>query len=162
MKNSIYDFAAKDLNGQERALNEFAGKVLLVVNVASHCAFTPQYRALQALYQKYGPDDFSVLGFPCNQFAEQEPEAEAAIQSFCEQSYGVTFPLFSKIAVNGENAHPLFDWLKVKAPGVGDTKSVKWNFTKFLVNRSGTDVVRFGPSTSPEAIAPSIEKLLVE
>ena len=154
---SVYDFNALSLGGEEIPLSRFQGQVLLIVNTASACGFTPQYRGLEALYRSFGPRGFSVLGFPCNQFGGQEPGAAAQIEQFCSDTYGVSFPMFAKIEVNGANAHPLFRYLKDQKSGVlGST--IKWNFTKFLVDRSGKVVGRHAPTTKPEAL--DIEGLL--
>ena len=155
----IYDFKAASLGGEEIPLSRFQGQVLLVVNTASACGFTPQYRGLEALYRSLGPRGFSVLGFPCNQFGRQEPGESAQIGQFCRDKYGVSFPMFAKIEVNGANAHPLFRYLKDQKSGVlGST--IKWNFTKFLVDRSGKVVGRHAPTTKPEALTKDIEALL--
>ena len=156
---SVYDFNALSLGGEEIPLSRFQGQVLLIVNTASACGFTPQYRGLEALYRSFGPRGFSVLGFPCNQFGGQEPGAAAQIEQFCSDTYGVSFPMFAKIEVNGANAHPLFRYLKDQKSGVlGST--IKWNFTKFLVDRSGKVVRRHAPTTKPEALTKDIEGLL--
>ncbi|TAM04109.1 MAG: glutathione peroxidase [Paraburkholderia sp.] len=158
---SIYSFSAEPLGGGAPvSLERFAGKVLLVVNTASECGFTPQYAGLQKLYEAYAARGLDVLGFPCNQFGKQEPGDAAQIGSFCEQNYGVRFPMFGKIDVNGANAHPLYRWLTGEAPGVLGLEAIKWNFTKFLVDRNGNVVKRYAPVTKPEAIAADIEKLL--
>ena len=157
---NVYDFSAWTLSGHEKALAVFKGKVLLIVNTASKCGFTPQYRGLQQLYEKYRERGFEVLGFPCNQFMHQEPAAGAEIQTFCELNFGVTFPLFEKIEVNGVNAHPLFQYLTKAVPGFLGFRAVKWNFTKFLIDRSGSAVKRYAPMTPPEKLEAAIEKLL--
>lgn len=157
---SLHDMTARRLDGSERDLSEFRGKVLLVVNVASRCGFTPQYKGLQALYDKYRDRGFAVLGFPCNQFGSQEPGSEAEIGSFCSTSYGVTFPMFAKVEVNGANAHPVYLHLKAAAPGVLGTEAIKWNFTKFLIDRDGNVVARFAPKTDPKELEGEIEALL--
>ena len=149
---TVYDFAATDIDGRERALREFAGKTLLIVNVASKCGFTPQYTGLEALWRKRRDAGFAVLGFPCDQFGHQEPGDADEIKSFCSLSYDVTFPLFAKIEVNGTGAHPLYRWLKSERPGVLGTEAIKWNFTKFLVDRDGHVVKRYAPADSPEKI----------
>lgn len=156
----VYEFEAKKINGQTISLSEYKGDVLLIVNTASNCGFTPQYKDLQELYVQYKEKGFTVLGFPCNQFMNQEPDTESDIQSFCEMNFGVTFPLFSKVDVNGKSAHPLFQYLTEEAPGVLGMKAVKWNFTKFLVNRSGEVVERYAPNTNPKEISQDIEKLI--
>ncbi|MCZ0755122.1 glutathione peroxidase [Anoxybacillus sp. J5B_2022] len=157
---SIYDFTVKTIQGDEKTLTEYKGKVLLIVNTASKCGFTPQYKELQELYEQYRDKGFVVLGFPCNQFGHQEPGTEEEIAQFCELNYGVTFPMFAKVDVNGEHAHPLFVYLTEKAPGVFGTKTIKWNFTKFLVDRNGNVVERFAPQTRPSELKKEIEKLL--
>ena len=144
----------------EADLSAYAGQVLLIVNTASKCGFTPQFAGLEALYRKYRDRGLAVLAFPCNQFREQEPGDAAEIANFCSTTYDVTFPIFPKIDVNGSNAAPLFEHLKAEAPGVLGTKGIKWNFTKFLVDRSGAVVQRFAPATAPQAIEQSIERLL--
>jgi glutathione peroxidase len=148
------------IDGRQEAFGDHAGKVRLVVNVASKCGFTPHYEGLEALYRRYRERGLVVLGFPCDQFGHQEPGDEAAIRAFCSNDYDVSFPLFAKIDVNGENAHPLFRALKNMAPGLLWTKAVKWNFTKFLVDREGRVIDRYAPQTTPVRIAPDIEKLL--
>ena len=158
--STAHDFSATLANGEETSLTQFRGQVLLIVNTASRCGFTPQYTGLESLQQQYGTRGFSVLAFPCNQFGAQEPGTETEIQSFCEMNYQTTFPLFSKIEVNGAASHPLFTHLKEQAPGVLGSKRIKWNFTKFLVNQQGEVVKRYAPSTKPEAIAADIEALL--
>lgn len=158
--STAHDFSATLANGEETSLTQFRGQVLLIVNTASKCGFTPQYTGLESLQQQYGTRGFSVLAFPCNQFGAQEPGTETEIQSFCEMTFQTTFPLFSKIEVNGAASHPLFTHLKEQAPGVLGSKRIKWNFTKFLVNQQGEVVKRYAPSTKPEAIAADIEALL--
>jgi glutathione peroxidase len=157
---SVYDFSANSLGAKRADLAATKGKVLLIVNTASQCGFTPQYKGLEEVYEKYHDQGFEVLGFPCNQFGAQEPGDSGQIAQFCEQNYGVTFPMFEKVDVNGANAHPLFKWLKDQAPGLLGTKDIKWNFTKFLVGRDGKVVDRYAPTTRPDAIAGDIEKLL--
>jgi glutathione peroxidase len=157
---SVYDFTVKTIRGEEKSMADYKGKVLLIVNTASKCGFTPQYKELQELYDEYKDKGFEVLGFPCNQFGQQEPGTESEIESFCQLNYGVTFPLFAKIDVNGANAHPLFVYLTEKAPGILGTKSIKWNFTKFLVDKNGNVVSRFAPKTKPSELKQEIEKLL--
>ena len=156
----IYDFTATSLAGEDVALKQYEGQVLLIVNTASACGFTPQYKGLEVLQQKYAARGFSVLGFPCNQFGAQEPGTEDEIESFCELNYGVTFPLFAKVDVNGDHAAPLFQYLKKARPGVLGSEAIKWNFTKFLVDRQGNVIERYAPNVEPEAIAGEIEKLL--
>lgn len=156
---NIYDFTAKDIDGVETPLKNFEGEVLLIVNTASKCGFTPQFKDLETIYEKHKDQKFSVLGFPCNQFNQQDPGNEEGIKNFCELNYGVTFPMFSKIDVNGKSAHPLFVHLRKETKGLlGD--SVKWNFTKFLVDRNGKVLRRYPPTTSPLAIEKDIEELL--
>ena len=158
---NLYDLAAKLNNGRNKKLADYKGKVLLIVNTASKCGFTPQYEGLQSLYAKYKDRGFEVLGFPCDQFGHQEPGSDDEIKSFCQLNYGVRFPLFSKIEVNGPNTHPVFEFLKSKKGGLlGD--SIKWNFTKFLVDKKGSVVERFAPMTTPSAIETQIEKLLAK
>jgi glutathione peroxidase len=158
---SIYAYSAKTIKGEEISLGEFKEKVLLIVNTASKCGFTPQYKELQQLYDEYYPRGFEVLGFPCNQFGSQEPGTEDEIAAFCERNYGVTFPMFAKVDVNGENTHPLFKYLKSQAKGVLGSEAIKWNFTKFLVDRNGQVVGRFASNVSPLKLKEEIEKLLV-
>jgi glutathione peroxidase len=157
---NIYDFTAETLEGRPASLADYRGKVLLIVNTASKCGFTPQYAGLQALYDEYKDRGFAVLGFPCNQFGAQEPGGAEEIGAFCERNYGVGFPMFAKIDVNGANAHPLYEHLKSAAPGLLGTKAIKWNFTKFLVDRDGRVVERYAPTDKPETLKPAIEKLL--
>jgi len=157
---NISDFSATDIHGNEQSLEPYLGKVLLIVNVASRCGFTGQYTGLQALHESLADQGFAVLGFPCNQFGAQEPDDEAAIESFCETNYGVTFPLFAKVDVNGSGALPLFDWLKSSQPGLLGTEAVKWNFTKFLIDRQGHVVKRYASNTKPQDIRGDIEALL--
>jgi glutathione peroxidase len=156
---SIYDFSARSLAGEDTPLKRFEGKVLLIVNTASACGFTPQYKGLEALQQKYGARGFSVLGFPCNQFGRQEPGSAAQIGEFCSSNYAVTFPMFDKIEVNGNNAHPLYQYLRREKSGLLGS-AIKWNFTKFLVDRSGKVVGRYAPTTTPEHLTGDIEALL--
>ena len=155
-----FDLPVTTLDGRATTLREHEGKVLLVVNTASKCGFTPQYAGLEELWEAYRDRGLVVLGFPCNQFGAQEPGTSDDIASFCQLNYGVTFPLYEKVDVNGPNAHPLFRWLTSVAPGVLGTRAIKWNFTKFLVGRDGRVVERFGSSTEPSALAPRIEALL--
>jgi glutathione peroxidase len=155
----IYDFAALTLAGDEASLKQFEGRVLLIVNTASACGFTPQYEGLEALQKKLAPRGFAVLGFPCNQFSSQEPGDSSQIQAFCTGTYGVTFPMFEKIDVNGDNAHPLYKFLKTEKSGLLGS-SIKWNFTKFLIDRRGKVVARYAPTTKPEALTKDIEALL--
>jgi glutathione peroxidase len=157
---SVHQFSVKDIWGDAVPLDRYKGEVLLIVNVASHCGFTPQYQGLEALQEKYHDRGFNVLAFPCNQFGAQEPGTEREIQQFCETHYGVTFPLFAKIDVNGDNAAPLYQHLKTAKKGLLGTEAIKWNFTKFLVNRKGDVVARYAPNDTPESIAADIEKQL--
>jgi len=157
----LYDFSAKLSNGTDQSLSAYIGKVLLIVNTASECGFTPQYKGLQELYAKYHDRGLEVLGFPCDQFGHQEPGSDAEIQSFCKLNYGVTFPIFSKVEVNGSGTHPLYKFLKNEKSGLlGD--AIKWNFTKFLVDKRGTVVERFAPQTTPERISAEIERELAK
>jgi glutathione peroxidase len=156
----IYHHKARALDGSEVSLEEYRGKVLLVVNTASKCGFTPQFEGLEGLYRQFRDRGFAVLGFPCNQFAGQEPLDEAGIREFCSVTYPVSFPMFAKVEVNGPGTHPLYAQLKDDAPGMLGSRAVKWNFTKFLVNRQGEAVERFAPTVKPEHIAPRIAKLL--
>jgi glutathione peroxidase len=157
---TIADFAVTTNKGDELALSEKLGKVLLVVNTASKCGFTPQYDGLEELYQDYRDRGFEVLAFPCNQFGGQEPGDAGEIAEFCKVNFGLTFPLMAKVDVNGDNASPLFDWMKREKPGVMGSKAIKWNFTKFLIDRSGQVAKRYGPTDAPKTIAKDIEKLL--
>lgn len=157
---SVYDYHAHTLRGEEESLSKYKGKVLLIVNTASKCGFTPQYKGLQEVYEKFKDRGFEVLGFPSNQFASQEPGSSDEIEQFCQLNYGVSFPMYEKIDVNGENAHPLFKHLSKEAPGALGSKKVKWNFTKFLVDREGRVLKRFAPTTTPESIQKEIEELL--
>ncbi len=159
---SVYKFSAPLLDGRVVELDTLKGQVLLIVNTASQCGFTPQYAGLEALYQRYRDRGFEVLGFPCNQFGRQEPGTESEIETFCKKNYGVSFPMFAKIEVNGPEAHPLYQFLKKQRRGLLGTERIKWNFTKFLVDRKGRVVRRYGSSAKPEAIAPEIERLLSE
>jgi glutathione peroxidase len=157
---SVFDYVVRDISGSERSLAEYRGKVLLIVNVASRCGFTPQYTGLEALYRKYRERGLIVLGFPCNQFGAQEPGTEEQIKNFCSTTYDVSFPLFSKVDVNGADAHPLYRYLKAERPGILGTGAIKWNFTKFLVNRDGEVVERFAPNAAPESLETRILALL--
>ncbi|MBI0474783.1 glutathione peroxidase [Sphingomonas sp. MA1305] len=157
---TITDLSIRGADGAPVALDRWAGQVLLIVNTASQCGFTPQYEGLEALYRRYADRGFAVLAFPCNQFGSQEPGDAAEIASFCSLTYDVTFPVFAKIDVNGAAADPLFDRLKAAAPGLLGSQAIKWNFTKFLVDRSGKVVRRYAPTTKPEALAADIEALL--
>ncbi|HEY8065978.1 MAG TPA: glutathione peroxidase [Methylosinus sp.] len=162
ISSCVHDFEARRLDGANASLSDWAGEVLLIVNVASKCGFTPQYEGLEALWRAYRERGFAVLGFPCDQFGHQEPGDEAQIGAFCSTRYDVTFPLFAKIEVNGETAHPLYRFLKAQAPGLFGTQAIKWNFTKFLVDRKGRVVKRYAPTDRPKAIAGDIETLLAE
>ena len=156
---TAYDFTAKTITGSEQSLSEFKGKVTLVFNVASKCGFTPQYKGLEAIHKQYKDRGFAVLGFPCDQFGHQEPGDDAEIAGFCERNFGVTFPLFSKIEVNGDGAHPLYQWLRSEKGGLLGSK-IKWNFTKYLLGKDGQVIGRYSPTTKPEKIASDIEKAL--
>lgn len=160
MSTTVHDFTAATLTGKEQSLADYKGKVVLVVNTASKCGFTPQYAGLEEIYQKYKDQGFVVLGFPCNQFGAQEPGSATEIEQFCHVNYGVKFPMFDKIDVNGANAHALFKFLTSKKPGVLGTEMIKWNFTKFLIDKNGNPVKRYGPNTKPAEIGQDIEKLL--
>jgi glutathione peroxidase len=160
MSATVYDFSATSIEGQPVDLSTYRGKVLLIVNTASQCGFTPQYQGLQALYEKYRDRGLEVLGFPCNQFGQQEPGSSSDIQSFCQTRFGVSFPLFEKIDVNGANAHPLYKYLVKAAPGLLGTEAIKWNFTKFLVDADGKVVKRYAPNATPADIDRDVAKLL--
>jgi glutathione peroxidase len=160
MTANIYQFSAKDTSGKTIELSTYEDKVMLIVNTASDCGFTPQYKGLQDLYAKHQSQGFEVLAFPCNQFKEQEKGSDDDIKQFCDLRFNIKFPLFGKIEVNGDNAHPLYDYLKAQAPGLLGSKGIKWNFTKFLVNKQGDVIKRYAPTTKPEAIESDIEKLL--
>ena len=157
---SLYDIPVTDIHGKEQKLDQYKDKVLLIVNTASKCGFTPQYKGLESVYKKMHARGLDVLGFPCNQFGAQEPGSEDEIESFCEVNYGVTFPLFAKVDVNGDSAAPLYQYLKKAKPGLLGSEAIKWNFTKFLVDRKGKVVERYAPKVEPEAIVADIEKLL--
>ena len=156
----IYSFQAATLDGKNLSLSIYEGKVILIVNVASRCGFTPQYRGLEELYRKYSAQGFAILGFPCNQFGAQEPGNEDEIAQFCKSTYDVTFQMFAKIDVNGQNAHPLYQLLKNSAPGILGSTAVKWNFTKFLIDRKGYVRNRFAPTDTPKALENDVEALL--
>lgn len=160
--SSVYDFKARSLDGKEIDLKKFEGKVLLIVNTASECGFTPQYEGLEEIYRQFKDKGVEVLGFPCNQFGRQEPGTAEEISKFCERNFAVSFPLFDKIDVNGDDAHPLFKYLKSEAPGLMGTEAIKWNFTKFLIRKDGTVYKRYAPQTEPKALMNDIEKLLAE
>jgi glutathione peroxidase len=157
---TVYEYQAKNIKGEEVSLENYKDKVLLIVNTASKCGFTPQYTQLQEVYEEYKDKGLAVLGFPCNQFGSQEPGNEEEIAEFCSLNFGVTFPMFAKVDVNGENAHPLFKYLAEEAPGIMGSKAIKWNFTKFLVDRNGKVVDRYAPNTAPNKIVHDIENLL--
>jgi glutathione peroxidase len=159
---TVYDFSATTIDGKPRKLADYKGKVLLVVNTASKCGFTPQYKGLEALYKKYKDKGFVVLGFPSNQFGAQEPGPESEIAEFCEMNFGVTFPLFSKIDVNGDAAHPLFKYLTSTKKGLLGSEAIKWNFTKFLVGKDGSVIERYAPTTKPEDLEADIRKALAD
>ncbi len=157
---TAFDFKATSISGNDVSLSEYAGRLLLIVNVASKCGLTPQYAGLESLWRTYGERGLTVLGFPCDQFANQEPGTEAQIAEFCTVNYGVTFPMFAKVLVNGDDAHPLWQWLRAQAPGMLGSEAIKWNFTKFLVARDGSVLQRFGPTEPPESLVPAIEAAL--
>ncbi len=159
MSDTVYGFAPRNKSGQEVSLEDYRGQVLLIVNTASKCGFTPQFAGLEELYEGYKEQGFTILGFPCNQFGAQDPGSNEEIQEFCQLNYGVSFPMFGKLEVNGSGADPLFKYLKDAAPGTLGNR-IKWNFTKFLINRDGEVVKRYAPTTKPEAIAADIEALL--
>jgi glutathione peroxidase len=156
----VYEFTVRTIDGSEQSLAAYRQQVMLIVNVASKCGFTPQYAGLQALYDKLHQRGFSVLGFPCDQFGQQEPGAEGEIKRFCTESYGVTFPMFAKIEVNGAHAHPLYQYLKQQQPGILGSQAIKWNFTKFLIDRQGVVLRRYGSVDKPESIEPDVVALL--
>ena len=158
--DSVYEFSAKGIDGRSVKLSKHKGKALLVVNTASQCGFTPQFKGLEALHRQYGAKGLVVLGFPCNQFGAQEPGDEAQIAAFCSLNYNVSFPMMAKVEVNGEAAHPLYQWLTAQAPGLLGSKAIKWNFTKFLVGRDGQSIKRYAPQDAPETIAKDIEAAL--
>lgn len=158
--NPLYEISVTTIDGKLERLDAFRDQVLLIVNVASRCGFTPQYAGLESLYRKHKSDGFTILGFPCDQFGHQEPGDEAEIKEFCQRTYDVTFPLFAKIDVNGPNAHPLYQYLKSARPGLLGTKAIKWNFTKFLMDHNGSVVHRYAPSASPEQIEKDLAPLL--
>jgi glutathione peroxidase len=156
----LYGFTVERLQGGTQSLADYAGKVLLIVNTASNCGFTPQYEGLEALYQRYKERGLEILGFPCNQFGAQEPGNASEIATFCQKNYGVSFPMFAKIDVNGDDTHPLYQHLKKSARGLLGSEGIKWNFTKFLVNRDGEVIKRYAPALAPDALAKDIEALL--
>lgn len=158
--DSLYSFQVKNASNESLSLEKYKGQVVLVVNVASKCGFTPQYTGLEELYKKYQAQGFTILGFPCNQFGSQEPGSNEEIQSFCKLTYDVSFPVMGKVDVNGDKADPLYSWLKESAPGILGTEMIKWNFTKFLVGKNGEVIKRYAPNEEPKAIAPDIEKAL--
>ncbi|MGZ3686773.1 MAG: glutathione peroxidase [Bdellovibrionota bacterium] len=157
---NVHDFQVKTIAGKEVSLSEYKGKTLLIVNVASQCGLTPQYAGLESLYEKYKGKDFEILGFPCNQFGSQEPGTETEIKTFCESTFGIKFPLFSKVDVNGPSAHPLYQYLTHEKRGFLGSTSIKWNFTKFLVDREGNPVKRYAPTDTPEKIDEELAKIL--
>ncbi len=157
---TAYDFSARDIDGNEQPLSKFSGDALLVVNVASKCGFTPQYTGLEALHREYHDKGFEVLGFPCDQFGHQEPGDEAEIKNFCSLTYDVSFPMFAKVDVNGDKAHPLYAWLKKEKPGLLGIGAIKWNFTKFLIDRNGNVITRSAPTDTPESIGKDVAALL--
>ena len=156
----LQDIEVQTITGQRQRLADYAGKTLLIVNVASKCGFTPQYKGLEALYRQYKDRGFVVLGFPCDQFGHQEPGNEAEIRRFCSSTYGVTFPMFAKIKVNGPDTHPLYEYLKESLPGILGLQAIKWNFTKFLVGKDGVPVKRYAPADKPQSIEPDVEAVL--
>jgi glutathione peroxidase len=158
--STAYDFTARQIDGQDIALSQFSGQVMLIVNTASACGFTPQFGGLEALHKRYASQGLAVLGFPCNQFGSQDPGTDGEIAGFCQMNYGVSFPMMSKISVNGDQADPLFKWLCAEAPGLLGTKAIKWNFTKFLVGRHGQVIGRYAPTDKPESMAKDIEAAL--
>ena len=160
MNDALFDIPVTTIKGEQKTLRDFAGKAVLVVNTASKCGFTPQYKGLEALWQQYKDRGLVVLGFPCNQFGKQEPGDEGAISEFCELNFGVSFPLFKKVDVNGADAHPLYVQLKQRAPGLLGSQGIKWNFTKFLISADGSQIKRFAPTTKPEELTAEIEALL--
>nr|WP_297350506.1 glutathione peroxidase [uncultured Caldimonas sp.] len=157
---SVYDFEASSIDGKPVSLADYRGKVLLIVNTASQCGFTPQFTGLEQLWEAYRERGLVVLGFPCNQFGQQDPGSDAEISSFCSLNYGVSFPMMKKVDVNGADAHPLYRWLTAEAPGLLGTKAIKWNFTKFLVGRDGTVLKRYAPTDTPESLKADVERAL--
>ncbi|KRG68819.1 glutathione peroxidase [Pseudoxanthomonas dokdonensis] len=158
--SSAFDFSATDIDGHPQVLSQYGGQVLLIVNVASRCGFTSQYEGLQSLWQQYRGQGLVVLGFPCDQFGHQEPGSEADIQQFCSLTYAVDFPMFAKIEVNGDNAHPLWKWLKQQKSGILGLSAIKWNFSKFLIGRDGQVIARYAPTDKPQSLAADIEQAL--
>ena len=158
--STVYEFSATTIDGKPRSLSDYRGKVLLVVNTASKCGFTPQYKGLEAIFRQFKDRGFAVLGFPCNQFGEQEPGEDASIAEFCERNFGVSFPLFAKVDVNGADAHPLFKHLTSEKKGLLGSSAIKWNFTKFLIGKDGRVIERYAPTTAPEDLIKDIEKAL--
>ncbi len=158
--STIYDFEALSIDGQPVSLEQFRGQAMLIVNTASACGFTPQFAGLEKLHQTYGGKDLAVLGFPCNQFGSQDPGSNEEIGAFCQRNYGVSFPMMSKIEVNGADAHPLYRWLTAEAPGILGSKAIKWNFTKFLVGKDGRVIKRYAPQDAPDKLAKDIEAAL--
>jgi glutathione peroxidase len=158
--STVYDFEALQINGKSAPLSQFKGKVMLIVNTASACGFTPQFAGLEALHQQFGKQGLVVLGFPCNQFASQDSGSNEEISEFCQLNYGVTFPMMAKIDVNGKQAHPLYQWLSKEAPGLLGSKSIKWNFTKFLIAKDGQVLKRYAPTDTPAGMADDIEAAL--
>ncbi len=156
--SSVYDFTVSDAGGQPKSLEDYRGRVLLIVNTASKCGFTPQFEGLEALYKQYHDQGLTILGFPCNQFGKQDPGSNAEIQEFCQLNYGVSFPMLGKIEVNGDGAAPLYAWLKQEQPGDGDNADIVWNFEKFLVDATGDVVARFPPTTTPEQLAEVLDQ----
>jgi glutathione peroxidase len=154
--HSVYDFEAQGISGENVALSEFKGKALLIVNTASKCGFTPQFSGLEALYKTYADQGLVVLGFPCNQFASQDPGSDGEIAEFCQVNYGVSFPMMGKIDVNGPTAHPLYKWLSAQAPGLLGSKAIKWNFTKFLIGKDGQVIKRYAPTDKPAALVKDV------
>ena len=159
---SVFEFSAQDIQGNNKDLVDYKGKVMLIVNTASKCGFTPQYEGLENIYKDLKGQGLEILGFPCNQFGQQEKGSDTEIAGFCMKNYGVSFPMFSKVDVNGDNAHPLYDYLKKQSPGILGSKGIKWNFTKFLVGRDGQVIKRFASTTKPKDIAKDIKALLAQ
>jgi glutathione peroxidase len=158
--STVYDFEALQINGKPVALSQFKGQVMLIVNTASACGFTPQFAGLEALHETHGPKGLVVLGFPCNQFGKQDPGSDGEIAEFCQMNYGVSFPMMAKIDVNGDGAHPLYQWLTADAPGLLGTKAIKWNFTKFLIGKDGQVLKRYAPTDTPASLTKDIDAAL--